>query len=264
MNNFNHLKNIRIGKCLFVYERCSFYVGGSNFVGKNRYKRCNPVITLSALKFSSRSNASFVDPYKILGVTSTSSLKDIKHAYFREAKKHHPDLNPNDPGAKARFQRVAWAYEILSDEKKRKQYDATGRDPNAGQTYTSSQKQAEDIFQSMLQDLEIINEAWKAYTEDLATDINYAVTAVSEKNDWKPTLAMINNNKGLLLGIILPTIALLRFPFLVTFTLRLVAGTVPLFITGLVRSGHAPRVAAWLWNQIVLLAKSRRNNRKSK
>jgi len=99
------------------------------------------------------------------------------------------------------------------------------------------------------------------YTEEITSDINVAINAINEKNDWRPTLTMINNNKGLLLGIILPTIALLRFPALVTFTLRFVAGSVPFVIGILVRSGHAPKVAAWLWKQIVLLARSRRNRR---
>jgi DnaJ-class molecular chaperone len=65
-------------------------------------------------------------PYEILNVSKAATEKEIKMAYFREAKKHHPDLNPNDPTAKAKFQEISQAYELLSDTTKRRNYDATG------------------------------------------------------------------------------------------------------------------------------------------
>jgi hypothetical protein len=64
-------------------------------------------------------------PYEILGVTTSSTEKEIKLAYFKAAREHHPDTNPDDPeGAKERFQFVSAAYEILSDRTKRREYDA--------------------------------------------------------------------------------------------------------------------------------------------
>lgn len=53
----------------------------------------------------------------------TSIAKEIKLAYYKEAKKCHPDLNPNDAKAKEKFQELSKAYEILSDEKKKRAYD---------------------------------------------------------------------------------------------------------------------------------------------
>ncbi len=63
------------------------------------------------------------DPYKILGVARDASAGDIKKAYRKLAKQHHPDQNPNDPKAQETFSRLSSAYEILSDETKRHAYD---------------------------------------------------------------------------------------------------------------------------------------------
>ena len=64
--------------------------------------------------------------YDVLGVSKSSSDKDIKQAYRKLAKKYHPDANPNDPQAEARFKEINAAYEVLGDPKKRKQYDQFG------------------------------------------------------------------------------------------------------------------------------------------
>jgi DnaJ-class molecular chaperone len=63
------------------------------------------------------------DPYEVLGVAKDASAKDIKSAYRKLAKRHHPDQNPNDPKAKDRFSAANQAYEILGDEKSRKAFD---------------------------------------------------------------------------------------------------------------------------------------------
>jgi len=63
------------------------------------------------------------DPYEVLGVAKNASAKEIKSAYRKLAKKHHPDQNPNDPKAKDRFAAANQAYEILGDEKSRGAYD---------------------------------------------------------------------------------------------------------------------------------------------
>jgi len=66
------------------------------------------------------------DYYQILGVSRDASEKEIKQAYRRLARKHHPDLNPGDKSAEARFKQINAAYEVLSNAEKRKKYDQFG------------------------------------------------------------------------------------------------------------------------------------------
>jgi molecular chaperone DnaJ len=66
------------------------------------------------------------DPYDILGVDRGATDSDIKGAFRRLAAEHHPDKNPGDPEAQARFTQINAAYQILSDEKKRSAYDRFG------------------------------------------------------------------------------------------------------------------------------------------
>ncbi|MGI5949524.1 molecular chaperone DnaJ [Peptoniphilus sp.] len=68
------------------------------------------------------------DFYEILGVDKKAQLNEIKSAYKKLAKKYHPDLNPGDKEAEAKFKEVSYAYEVLSDEKKRQIYDTYGED----------------------------------------------------------------------------------------------------------------------------------------
>jgi curved DNA-binding protein len=67
-----------------------------------------------------------VNPYEILGVEKTASVEDIKKAYRRLARETHPDLNPGDKVAETRFKQVSVAYDVLSDERKRADYDEFG------------------------------------------------------------------------------------------------------------------------------------------
>ena len=68
----------------------------------------------------------FIDYYKILGVDKTIPQKDVKKAYLKRAKQFHPDLHPDDPKAKAKFQALNEAYDVIGDAEKRKKYDQYG------------------------------------------------------------------------------------------------------------------------------------------
>src|SRR6476620_7770761 len=70
----------------------------------------------------------FIDYYQILGLNKNASPDDIKKAYRKLARTHHPDLNPNDKEAHKKFQQINEANEVLSDPEKRKKYDASGKD----------------------------------------------------------------------------------------------------------------------------------------
>ena len=68
------------------------------------------------------------DYYEVLGVKRGASDDQVKSAYRRLARKYHPDLNPGDPQADAKFKELGEAYEVLSDVKKRQAYDRFGHE----------------------------------------------------------------------------------------------------------------------------------------
>ncbi len=75
------------------------------------------------------------DYYEVLGVSKGADEKDIKKAYRREAMKHHPDRNPDDPDAEGKFKEATEAYDVLMDSRKRAAYDQYGHagvDPSMG------------------------------------------------------------------------------------------------------------------------------------
>lgn len=69
----------------------------------------------------------FKDYYSTLGVSKSASADDIKRAFRKLARKYHPDVNPGDSTAEAKFKEISEAYEVLSDADKRKKYDQFGR-----------------------------------------------------------------------------------------------------------------------------------------
>lgn len=98
--------------------------------------------------------AAYKDYYQLLGIARDASEKDVRRAFRALAAKHHPDRNPNDPGAEERFKEINEAYTVLSDPEKRAVYDryGSGGAPNGawqggftpGQTHFSTHIEAED------------------------------------------------------------------------------------------------------------------------
>jgi DnaJ-class molecular chaperone len=74
----------------------------------------------------------FRDYYKVLGVERSASETEIRSAYRKLARKFHPDVNPNNKDAEARFKEINEAYQVLSDTEKRKKYDTLGADWERG------------------------------------------------------------------------------------------------------------------------------------
>ncbi|MHC4699982.1 MAG: molecular chaperone DnaJ [Planctomycetota bacterium] len=87
------------------------------------------------------------DYYEVLGVGRDASAEDIKRVYRRQAMKYHPDKNPDDKEAEAKFKECAEAYEVLSDPNKRQRYDQYGHDGLRGAgMHDFSHMDVEDIF----------------------------------------------------------------------------------------------------------------------
>jgi DnaJ-class molecular chaperone len=82
------------------------------------------------------------DYYAILGVARAASDKDIKAAYRKLARRYHPDVNPGDKSAEARFKEVNEAYEVLVDADKRKKYDQYGSDFANAEAFARARQQA--------------------------------------------------------------------------------------------------------------------------
>jgi len=81
------------------------------------------------------------DYYKLLGLEKRATAEDIKKAYRKLALKWHPDKNPNNKAAEEKFKKISEAYAVLSDPKKREEYDTFGSADQFRQRYTQ-----EDIF----------------------------------------------------------------------------------------------------------------------
>jgi DnaJ-class molecular chaperone len=80
----------------------------------------------------------FKDYYATLGVTKTATDAEIKRAYRKLARKHHPDFNPGDKAAEAKFKEINEANEVLGDPEKRRKYDELGAN---WQDYEQAQRQ---------------------------------------------------------------------------------------------------------------------------
>jgi len=84
----------------------------------------------------------FIDYYKVLGISKTATQDEIRAAYRKLARKHHPDLNPNDKEANKKFQQINEANEVLSDPEKRKKYDQYGKDWQHAEAFEKAQQEA--------------------------------------------------------------------------------------------------------------------------
>ena len=242
-------------------------LGGQSFT---RY-HCNNILTTqpqhSFAKYSYYALRSFSSGqenlYDILGISRSATLQEIKKAYFHEAKKHHPDLNPNDPKATARFQKLSSAYEVLSDPTKRKKYDSMGDSyyQQYKQNATTSEAHSRDTFNDVWEDIDVLKEAWKDYYTETKEELDYAVKRADE-GDFAPLWNIVDTNKFVILGVLVPVVAIFRFPALIGAAVRVVAPFAWAFAAALLRSGHAPVLASYLWRKMIGLAKRRRSRKK--
>jgi DnaJ-class molecular chaperone len=83
------------------------------------------------------------DYYNLLGIPKNAPDKDVKAAYRRLARKYHPDVNPGDKVAEARFKEINEAFEVISDVQKRKRYDQYGSDFENAEAFARARQQSQ-------------------------------------------------------------------------------------------------------------------------
>lgn len=93
----------------------------------------------------------FIDYYKILGIDKKATEAEIKKAYRKLARKHHPDLNPNDKEAEQRFKDINEANEVLSHPENRKKYDEYGKDWKHADQFEQAKQQQQSQRHSQQQ-----------------------------------------------------------------------------------------------------------------
>jgi hypothetical protein len=185
----------------------------------------------------------------------------LKLAYYHEAKKHHPDMNPGDAKAKAKFQKISQAYEVLSDDRKRRLYDSGAYQESASDQASASH--SEDIFNAVQRDAEIIQEAFALYAKDIYEEMKFAYEA-SIKGDWAGVWDVVKYNKGLILGVVLPSIVILRFPALFAVAARLGFAAANMVLVGLLRAGQLSNAGYYLWKQMVDLSMHQKERAKER
>ncbi|EJK65219.1 hypothetical protein THAOC_13951 [Thalassiosira oceanica] len=106
--------------------------------------------------------------YDLLGVSTSASAGDIKKAYYKEARKCHPDKNPDDPEAAEKFQKLGQAYQVLSNESSRANYDKNGK-PDSGSSEMAGEIDPLVFFNVMFGSHLVepyVGELWIATTAD--------------------------------------------------------------------------------------------------
>lgn len=164
----------------------------------------------SGRRLSSRASA---DLYGVLGVERRASADEIKRAYYREAKRCHPDLNRSREAA-LRFRQVAEAYEILHDPRKRGLYDLGGYRAAAGGGAQQGGFDGIDpmhVFRSVWRDFGL--DDIEVYFARVAQEGTAALSAAADgRRDFGPARRFASEHRGLLFTTVVPLLLVLRYP----------------------------------------------------
>lgn len=198
------------------------------------------------LRWWSSSNGQ--DHYETLGVSRYATAAEIKKAYFGRAKECHPDLHPNDKDASARFQKIAEAYSVLSDDEKRFQYDQMGHaEYQHEQQYPNASEPSVnpfEVFRSVFADLGV-----EEYFVKMQEDLGLALEGVKAGNNaeaWK----FVQTYRVFLFSVFVPLVVVLRFPALVVAAAaRIVPVVAVIFRFIMANPVLRTRIVAWLWEQ---------------
>ena len=145
-------------------------------------------------------------------------------------------------------------------------YDATGGASEAasGGYANASAQSAEDIFDAVKEDMDIIKEAFALYAEEVKDELHEAVECAKTQN-WAGLYDIAKDHKFLILGVVVPTVVFLRYPPAVFAALRVGWAMANVALLGLINSGNLTYAARLLWQRIVKLSRDqqqRARNRK--
>lgn len=261
-------------RCCFVRDSNPFRNNGY-LLNNLRISSCT--INISIRAFGVGTSWQYKEtPFEVLGVPKTATKSELKSAYFKEAKKWHPDLNPNNPKAKAQFQKLANAYEILENDSNRREYESFskyGQNNNSGFTDSynnstnnehASYKSPESVFDSVMEDVETMKEAIQLYMKDLDEEAKQLVECIGE-GKWNEAFEIVKANKGFFAAILLPVIPIVIFfrsPALFFTVTRVVMFAGNAILVGMLRSNNLTVFARTLWKATVDIAKRRVSKKK--
>jgi len=109
----------------------------------------------------------FIDYYKILNVSKIATEAEIKSAYRKLARKYHPDLNPGNKEAEAKFKEINEANEVLIDPENRKKYDKYGKDWKHGEEYENARSQQKKYAQNQSSQQDFSKEEYSDFFESM-------------------------------------------------------------------------------------------------
>jgi len=115
---------------------------------------------------------------------------------------------------------------------------------------------AEEMFRNVQEDVDVIKQAFSDYLEEVKDEFSYATTAAS-RGDWREVWEVVKSHKGLVFGVVVPSLLFLRFPALVAVALRGSFYVGQLVFVGLLRSGNITQASSILWRRIVALSRER-------
>lgn len=179
----------------------------------------------------------------MLGVEPGASDEDVKRAYFRLARKYHPDLNTGDAQAAEKFKEVAAAYESLTGKNKDAQGGAGVQFDERGEVDPFA------TFSNVLRDVGVAE-----YLRQVQTDADAALYG-SRKGDWGGVEGFIVKHKVLVASIVVPLAAALRWPAAIAGAIRIAIGAIAAFLAPIIaaisRNPQMARIVARiLWNML--------------
>lgn len=161
-----------------------------------------------------------LDPYGVLSVGRSANQAEIKRAYFLLAKRFHPDVNKS-PDAARKFREAAEAYEVLGDPARRRAFDSGSgwqgarTQHSAGASGTRQQQQQQQPFDPHVVFRGVWNELGLADIDEylLRTQREFAhAMAAASSGNLGPARQFASDHRALLLGTIVPVVAVFRFP----------------------------------------------------